>query len=791
MKINRSVVAAVILAALFPSTRCVAQDALRMKVKFKALPEVSAFDLKAVRLLDGPFRDAMLRDEKYLLSLDPDRLLHMFRVTAGLPSNAKPYGGWEAPDVELRGHSLGHYMSALSLMYASTGNEALKARADSIVSELAKVQGAMPSQGYHAGYLSAFPEEFFDRVDARKPVWAPYYTIHKIMAGLLDVYLHCGNTQALDVLERMADWVRFRVDRLTEDQQQKALGTEYGGMNEVLSNLYAVTGNTSYLDAAKKFNQQWLFDSLAAGIDPLNGLHANTQFPKIIGAAREYELTGDKRYADIADFFWDRVALHRSYVIGGNSDNEGFFEIQNSSKHLSVNTTETCNMYNMLKLTRHLFEWKPSAVEMDYYERGLYNQILASQDPATGMMTYYVPLIPGAFKTFCSPTNSFWCCTGTGMENHAKYGSTIYFYSDTALYVNLFIASELNWKDKNIRVRQTTRFPEEDATQLSIQCKKPTRFTLEVRYPAWAQSGMKVTINGRAQRFGARPESYVGFNRLWKNDDKIDITLPMTLHTESMPDDSSMIALLYGPIVLAGDFGNAGIDSSLQYGRYTPNLNKLKAITIPSFVCSRSQLLASIRPVAGRPLTFATSGVGKPSDVTLIPFYKMARDRYTVYWNLFSEAQYERHNADLAAAKAKREDVERRTVDHVEVGNRLDERAHDVQGDTTRGDWNGSGDGWRETWGKWFSYTVGMHGGQPATLVCTYYGSEDPARVFDVLVDSVKIATQTMDGHPTGAFDVEYQLPDSLTKGKSKFVVEFAAEPKHVAGAVLDVRVVQ
>ena len=788
---TRVCVTVFLMILLIQTGKLLAQDNLKIEVQLKAPPKVYAFDLKEVHLLNGPFRDAMLRDEKFLLSLDPDRLLHMFRVTAGLPSSAKPYGGWEAPTVELRGHSLGHYMSALSLMYASTGNKVLRARADYIVGELAKVQKAMPSQGYHAGYLSAFPESFFDRVDARKPVWAPYYTIHKIMAGLLDVYLHCGNKQALSVLEKMADWVKFRVDRLTEAQQQAALGTEYGGMNEVLANLYAVTGNASYLEVAKKFNQHWFFDSLAVGIDPLDGLHANTQFPKIIGAAREYELTGEKRYADIADFFWDRVALHRSYVTGGNSDNEAFFKIQNFSRHLSVNTTETCNVYNMLKLTRHLFEWKPSAVEMDFYERGLYNQILSSQDPATGMMTYYIPLIPGAFKTFCSSTNSFWCCTGTGMENHAKYGSTIYFHNDTSLYVNLFIASELNWKDKNVRVRQTTRFPESDVTRLSVECKKPTRFTLEVRYPAWAQSGMKVTINGTSQRFAAQPESYVGFNRLWRNGDKVDITFPMTLHVESMPDDSSMIALLYGPIVLAGDFGNEGVDSSLQYGHYTPNLRKLKPITIPSFVCSRSQLLASIRPIIGKPLTFATSGVGKPNDVTLVPFYKMFRDRYTVYWNLFTEAQYEKHNAELAAEKAKREDIERRTVDHVEVGNRSNERVHEMQGDTASGGWNGSGDGWRESWGKWFSYALGMREGKPVTLVCTFYGNEDPARVFDVLVDSVKIATQTLEGHPTGAFDVEYQLPDSLTKGKSKLVVEFASEPKHVAGAVLDVRVVQ
>jgi DUF1680 family protein len=772
------------------SATCLAQDALKMKVKFKTELQAQPFDLTEVRLLDGPFREAMLRDEKYLLSLDPDRFLHTFRVTAGLPSTAKPYGGWEAPEVELRGHSLGHYMSALALMYASTGNAALKARADTIVADLAKVREAMPSQGYHPGYLSAFPEEFFDRVDARKPVWAPYYTIHKIMAGLLDVYLHCANDQALSVLEKMADWVKFRVERLTEEQQQRALGTEYGGMNEVLANLYAVTGSPIYLDVAKEFNQKVLFDSLAVGIDPLDGLHANTQFPKIIGAAREYELTGEPQYAAIARFFWDRVALHRSYVIGGNSDNEQFFPIRNFSKHLGVSSTETCNTYNMLKLTRHLFEWNPSAREMDFYERGLYNQILASQDPATGMMTYYVPLKPGAFKTFSSPTNSFWCCVGTGMENHAKYGSTIYFHTNTSLYVNLFIPSELNWQEKGLRLRQETRFPEEDNTRLYFDCNKPVHIALNVRYPRWAQSGIKITVNGKEQTIQEKPESYVTLEREWKSGDRVDVQLPMTLHIESMPDDSSVFALLYGPIVLCGDLGNGGIDSTRQYGQYTPHLQKLEPVAIPAFVCDRSMILAGVSPVAGSPLEFRTSGVTEPGDVSLVPFYKMFNDRYTVYWRNYSADGWQNKRREDSAATAKREDIERRTVDAVRIGDRLSETAHGMQGDTTSG---GMYDdlGWRESDGGWFSYDLRIVPDKVVKIVCTFQGSEQPNRIFDLLVDGQKIATQTMGDHPTGSFDVEYPVPETISKGKTKLTVRFQSEPHAVAGTVRDVRTVQ
>jgi hypothetical protein len=424
------------------------------KVPDKVVAAASPFDLADVRLLDGPFREAMLRDQKYLLAIDADRLLHNFRVNAGLPSSAKPLGGWEAPEVELRGHSLGHYLSALALMYRSTGDARFRARADAIVVELAKLQQAMASK-FHPGYLSAFPESLIDRVETRQQVWAPYYTLHKIMAGLLDVHLLCGNAQALDILVKMADWVKFRQDRLTTERQQAMLQTEFGGMADVLANLYAVTGNPDHLRIARTFDHARLFDPLARGEDPLDGLHGNTQFPKMIGAVREYQLTGEKRYLDIASFFWQRVVRYRSFAIGGNTDNERFLPVDQFARHLGASSTETCNTYNMLKLTRALFALSPSAEAMDFYERGLFNHILASQDPDSGMMCYYVPLKPGAFRTYSTPDDSFWCCVGTGMENHAKHGDTIYFHDSQSLFVNLFIASELTWKAKGWRCGRT------------------------------------------------------------------------------------------------------------------------------------------------------------------------------------------------------------------------------------------------------------------------------------------------------------------------------------------------
>jgi len=781
---------ALVAAQLAVSGSSSVEGGPRIKVQNKVPLKAHPFDLKDVRLLDGPFRDAMLRDQQFLLGLDADRLLHNFRVTAGLPSSARPYGGWEAPDVELRGHSLGHFLSACALMYSSTGDERFKAKADSIVAELARIQQALQSRGFNAGYLSAFPEEFFDRVDAAQRVWAPYYTIHKIMAGLLDVYLHCDSQQALDVLLKKADWVRFRVDRLSDEQQQRALNTEFGGMNEVLANLYAVTGNPEHLRVARKFDHRAVFDPLAQAEDRLSGLHANTQIPKAIGAAREYELTGEMRYYDIASFFWKRVALHHSYVIGGHSDGERFFPIENFSKHLGATSAETCNTYNMLKLTRHLFSWEPSTETMDFYERGLYNHILASQDPSTGMMCYYVPLRPGAFKTFSKPEDSFWCCVGTGMENHAKYPDTIYFHSDQSLYVNLFIPSELRWKEKGLIVRQETRFPEEDTTRLALRMEKPIRLALKIRYPSWVRSEMRLTINGKDEPVRAKPGSYITIEREWKNGDTVEARLPKGLRIEAMPDDPKMIALLYGPIVLAGDLGKEGLEEADRYGPNAPRLGRVKPVEVPAFVGEVREVLAKIKPVPGAPLTFRTEGLGQPHDVTLLPFYKIFDSRYTVYWKVYTAAEWEKRKAEIVAREARRKEIERNTVDFVQIGNAQSEREHGFQGERTNSG-NFEGRAWRDARNGWFSYQLKILPDKPVILFCTYRGSEGRRRAFDILVDDQKIATQTLEIHPTELFDFEYQVPENLTRGKQRITVKFQAHVDATAGSVLDVRVAQ
>jgi len=763
----------------------------KIKVQDKVPSKAHPFDLRDVRLLEGPFREAMLRDQKYLLELDSNRLLHNFRLTAGIPSTAQPLGGWEDPKGELRGHTVGHFLSACALMYASTGDVRFKDKGNGIVAELAKVQEAMPSKGFNKGFLSAYPEEFFDRVDKRIRVWAPYYTLHKIMAGLLDMYLSCANQQALDVVTKMADWVKFRLDRLTDDEQQAALETEHGGMNEVLANLYAVTGNPEYLNAAFKFNHKKLFDQWAAGEDKLDGLHGNTQFPKVIGAFREYQLTGEKRYLDIASFFWDRVALHRSFVIGGNTNGERFFPIDQFSKNLGPSSTETCNTYNMLKLTRQLFGLEPTAEKMDFYERGLFNHILASQDPATGMVCYYVPLRPGAFKTYSTPNESFWCCVGTGMENHAKYGDTIFFHDDQSLYLNLFIASELSWKEKGLVVRQETKFPEEDAARLTFQAQKPVRLALRIRYPSWVSSGMTVTINGKNEPVKAKPGSYAAIERQWKNGDTVQVRWPMSLRLEAMPDDPKMIAILYGPIVLAGDLGREGLTEAQRYGPNAPQINRLPSIVIPVFMGDVKDVLGHVKPApeAGA-LSFQTSGLGQPQEVRLIPLDKASDQRYTVYWKVFSPAEWDRRKAEIEAKESRRKEIERRTLDAVNVNNEQSEKDHGFKGEnSTQGYFEGKRT--REARNGWFSYDLNVLPDKPMVLVCTYVGSPGRPRTFDVLVDGEKVATQTLEVAPSGLFDFEYKLPEQLTRSKQRITVKFQSLPNSVTGSLFDVRIIQ
>jgi DUF1680 family protein len=750
--------------------------------------QVTPFPLQAVRLLDGPFKAAMERDGTYMLSLDPDRLLHNFRVNAGLPSPAEPLGNWEKPASELRGHLTGHYLSACALMAASTGDERFSERAALLVRELAQCQAALgPS-----GYLSAFPESFFDRLEKGEKVWAPYYTLHKIFAGLLDAHTLCGSTQALGVASALGDWVVGRTGKLSDEQLQRALDTEHGGINESLANLYALTGKEPHLQAARRLCHASVLSPLAEGQDKLSGLHANTQIPKVIGAARLYELTGEARYRTLAAFFWSRVVGHHSYVMGGNSDHEGFGPPGKLSARVSPFTAESCNTYNMLKLTRHVFSWDAAAAQADFTERALYNHILASQDPRTGQMAYHIPVYGGWFMPYNTPNDSCWCCTGSGFENHAKYGDSIYWRDAEGLYVNLYIASELAWREKGITLRQETRYPEEESARLTFTCAKPAALALRVRVPGWAQRGMAITVNGGPVSHGAKPGSFATLARTWKDGDRVEVRVPMDLRLEPMPDNPSRAAVCYGPVVLAGELGTSGIAPPMPYAIKQSDFFKVKQPEMPVLLAGTRPVEEWVEPVPGKPLTFRTRGVGQPQDITLIALYRLAPQRYSLYWDIFTPAQWNERQAAEALRQQRERELAARTLDAAGIGDAKAEKAHNLQGEHTK-----SGTFSNRSYrvadnGGWFSYDLKAPAGQPAKLLCTYWGSDAGPRIFDVAVNGTPAATVRLDHNRPGEFyDEEYALPEAALAGKTKATVTFQAHPGKIAGGVFDVRLVR
>lgn len=584
------------------------------------------FSLTDVRLLPGIFYDQQEINRAYLHTLDNDSLLWSFRKTAGLATPGTPYGGWEAPDCELRGHfNGGHYLSAVALTYASTGDEALRDKGNAIVAELARCQA-----GNGNGYLSAYPEDFFDRLRREQPVWAPFYTLHKILAGHLDMYVYCGNQQALASAEGLANWIDHWSEGISDAQMARILKTEYGGTMEALLNLYALTGKRQYLGLSHRFEQEQFFGPLAAHRDELKGLHANTHVPKVIGAARRYELTGDDRDRQISEFFWGQIVNERAYATGGTSNFEGWrTDPGELAGELSLDSEECCVGYNMMKLSRHVFGWTTDPRVMDYYERVLYNTRLGTQD-AQGLKMYYLPLAAGYWKYFNSPTQSFWCCTGTGAEEFAKLADTIYFHDANSIYVNLYIASEVNWKQKGITLRQETSFPEEQGTRLTIRTPHPAEFALQLRIPYWATQGGAVKINGEALPVFARPSSYLTLRRTWHDGDRVELSLPMQLHSSPLPGDRSLQAAMYGPLVLAARLGRDGLSHAMQYDTTGKNIHPPgdpKAASAPALAASDAA--AAIAP-ADTALAFTATGMSGSHD--LVPLYRISGERYAVYF---------------------------------------------------------------------------------------------------------------------------------------------------------------
>lgn len=753
----------------------------RIKVKNSTPIKAYAFDLSQVRLLESTFKTAMQADESYLAVIDPDRLLSGFRKNAGLEPKGKIYGGWESDG--LAGHSLGHYLSAISMQYASTKDPAVLIKVNYIIDELVACQKARKS-----GYLGAFSNE--DKIWgelAKGNVktggfdlnggWSPWYTVHKIMAGLLDAYFYTGNKKALNASVALADWTQDIISKLNDELLQKMLFCEYGGMAETLVNLYAITGEKKYLDLSYKFYDKRILDPLAKKQDILPGKHSNTQIPKIIASARRHEITGDQNDQAIADFFWKTIVYHHSYATGGNSNYEYLSEPNKLNDKLTENTTETCNTYNMLKLTGHLFAENPSAELFDYYEKALYNHILASQNHDDGMMCYFVPLRMGGKKEYSDQFNTFTCCVGTGMENHVKYNESIYSRGDDgSLYINLFIPSVLNWKEKGLTLTQQTALPQGDQTTLTLKLAKASTFSLRVRKPKWSTE-TTIAVNGELQKITPDQTGYYVITRKWKNDDKISYVTPEKLYTEAMPDNADRRAVFFGPVLLAGALG-------------TTEPDPIKGV--PVFVSANKDPKEWLNVVNQAELKFQTKNIAQPQDVTMIPFYQTKNQFYSVYWDVFTPEKWAVQQKIYDEQKRKQKELEDKTLDVFRFGEMQPERDHNfTAAKESMGEEHGSK--WRMAGEEGFiQFDVKVDPNAQNTIIASYWGMDNRGRNFDILVDNVNVATEDLNRYKESRFyEISYKIPPELSKGKSKVTVKLSPKAKNSAGPVYSIRVIK
>jgi uncharacterized protein len=759
--------------------------------------------LSAVRLTGGPLKRAQDLDAEYLLKLEPDRMLAFYRKRAGLEPKAEPYGGWDGDGKNLTGHIGGHYLSGASMMYAATGDARFKERVDYIVRELKEVQDKH-GDGY-LGALANGKERFIEVSNGAirsasfdlNGLWSPWYVLHKTYAGLRDAYRYAGNRAALELEIKFAAWAESILAKLDDAQLQKMLNTEFGGMNEVLADLYADTGDKRWLDLSRRFDHRAVLDPLARRENILPGLHGNTQVPKIQGHLARYAYTGDKADGDAAHFFWDIVVEHHSFATGGHGKDEYFGPPDVLSDRIDGRTAETCNVYNMIKMTRKLFALRPDIKYAEFHERALFNHILGSIDAEDGRTCYMVPVGRGVQREYQDMFRSFTCCVGSGMESHALHGDGLYYESGDKLWVNIYAPSTAKWEASGIDLAMDTNFPEGESASLKLTLKAPKQFTLALRRPSWAGEGFAVKVNGQTVKQLPAPGSYVELKRKWKTGDTVAVALPKTLRLEPLPDNKRVTAIMWGPIALAGDLGpererrRGGQQTEAQAGARPP----AQPIRIPSLVAADRPLSEWIKAVTDKPGNFRTAGVGREQDVDLAPFYRLHRRAYSIYFDLFTPAEWEKKSAELLAAQERRRKLEAATVAFVDQpGETYSERDFNQRGEDTTPVRVGGRPG--RSARKWFSFDLPLGEAQPLKLIVTYHGEERATRTFEILVDDARVGEQRIERHRPGSptksfFDVEYAIPAELARGKQKVTVRFQATGGNETAGVFGVRMIR
>ncbi|MCW3060726.1 MAG: hypothetical protein JWQ02_2547 [Capsulimonas sp.] len=748
--------------------------------------------LSAVRLTSGPLKHAQDLVAQYLLELEPDRMIAYYRLRVGLEPKAVGYEGWDGEGRNLTGHIAGHYLSAVSLMYAATGDMRFKQRADYLVQEMSEVQAAN-GDGY-LGALENGKERFQEvaRGDIRSGgfdlngLWAPWYVIHKTYAGLRDAYRWTGNALALELEVRFAEWAETILLDLSEEQVQKMLKTEFGGMNEVFVDLYADTKELRWLALADRFEHHEVIDPFARRKNALGGLHGNTQIPKLIGTLSRYIQTGRARDGVAARFFWDSVVKHHTFATGGHGKDEYFGPPDELSERVDGRTDEACNIYNMLKMTRTLFALEPDIKYAEFHERALFNHVLGSIDPDDGRMCYMVPVGRGVEHEYQDKFHDFTCCVGSGMESHALHGDGIYYEAGDRLWVNLYAPSTAEWRSAGARLTMDTTLPEGENATLTLSLDTPRRLTLALRRPSWAGAGFTVSVNGAPVADLAYPGWYVKIDRTWRDGDIVTLSLPKTLYTEALPDNPSRVALLWGPLVLAGDLGPE---------------QPIAPISAPIFIAADVPPSEWLKPTDGLPGHFRSDGVGRDSDnaareadVDFVPFFRLHRRTYSAYWDLYTSEDWVIKSAEVAAAQDKKRLLEAATVAYAQPGEMQPERDYNLQESGTTPDRVLGRPGRR---GKgWFSFDLPIDPAYPMVVTATYQTLEFQPRTFDILVDGERIGEHAIErsrpGSANGIFhDVEYAIPAELTAGKEKVTVRFEATQGDEIGGVFGVRMVR
>jgi DUF1680 family protein len=760
------------------------------------------FPLTDVILLNGPFKHARDLNIQTLLKYDVDRLLAPYRKEAGLEPKAQSYPNWEGLD----GHIGGHYLSAMAMNYAATKNPECKRRIEYIINVLKACQEANKKNNpdWGIGYVGGVPnsKKIWSTLktgdfSAYNAAWVPWYNVHKMYAGLRDAWLYAGNEDAKTIFLKFCEWGIDITSSLTYEQMQTMLDKEHGGMDEVFADAYQITGDAKYLIAARRFSHKALLEPMAAGNDNLDNKHANTQIPKVVGFQRIAELTNDKEYIKASSFFWETVTKNRTLAFGGNSRKEHFPSKKASSDYIEdVEGPESCNSYNMLKLTEDLFRFHPLAKYIDYYERTIFNHILSTQDPETGGYVYFTPARPRHYRVYSAPNEAMWCCVGTGMENHSKYNELIYTHQNDSLFLNLFIASELNWRDKGIKIKQETKFPFEEQTRLTVT-EGTSKFTLKIRYPSWViEKALKIFVNGNMIPYAPHSNYYVAIERLWKAGDVVQIILPMHNSIEQLPNVPAYIALMHGPILLGAKTGTEDLADLIaddsRWGQI-PSRTRLPIDKAPIIIAdSQSEIIDKLKPVDGQPLTFTAPNpiMINPIDVVLEPFFKIHNARYMIYWMDLTNTQYHSYLDSVATVEQEKLELESRTIDFVEPGEQQPEKDHAML--TYNSNTGVLLDRfWRDARnGGYFSYNLKTNDETNLSLIVRYFGYEWGSRIFDIYIDDQKLISENNTGrwYQSKFQDVVYKIPNSMIEGKDHINLKFQAMPGSTAGAVYNIR---